>query len=92
MIGENVVELVTLPKGRSGRPSRAMTEAQIPALFAAAAGDRLEAAIKVAVVLAMRPGELRGMDWSTWSPGMGGSGAGSRSRRPAEEGVVQADR
>lgn len=63
MIGENVVALVTLPRGRPGRPSRAMTEVQTQALFQAAKGDRLEAAVKVAVVLAVRPGELRGMDW-----------------------------
>lgn len=40
-----------------------MTEKQAQQLFAAAAGDRLEYAIKTAVALAVRPGELRGMCW-----------------------------
>lgn len=55
--------LVTLPQGRPGRPSRAMTEKQTQALFAAAAGERLEHAVKAVVALAVRPGELRGMCW-----------------------------
>jgi integrase len=63
LIGKNVVELVTLPRGRPGRPSRAMTEQQTQALFKAAKGDRLEAAVEIAVLLAVRPGELRGMCW-----------------------------
>lgn len=63
MIGKNVIELVTLPQGRPGRPSRAMTEAQTQRLFAAAVGERLEFAVKTAVALAVRPGELRGMCW-----------------------------
>ena len=39
LIGRNVIELVTLPQGRPGRPSRAVTERQAEKLFAAAAGN-----------------------------------------------------
>jgi len=78
LIGKNVVELVTLPQGKAGRPSRAMTEDQAKAVFTAARGDRLEAAMITAISLALRPGELREMRWkhivaydphaNAWSP------------------------
>ncbi len=49
LIGRNVVELVDVPKGRAGRPSRAMTEEQATRVLEAAAGQPIEyvRAIKV---------------------------------------------
>jgi integrase len=49
LIGRNVVELVDVPKGRPGRPSRAMTEEQATRVLEAAAGQPIEyvKAIKV---------------------------------------------
>ena len=38
LIGRNVAELVDLPQGRPGRPSRAMTEAQASKVLNAASG------------------------------------------------------
>ena len=42
LIGRNVVELIDLPRGRPGRPSRAMTEEQANKVLDAAAGQPIE--------------------------------------------------
>ena len=39
LIGRNVAELVDLPKGKPGHPSRAMTEAQASKVIQAASGE-----------------------------------------------------
>lgn len=41
LIGRNVVELIDLPKGRPGRPSRAMTQAQAGRVLKAARGQAI---------------------------------------------------
>jgi len=63
-VGANVAELVDLPAGQPGRPSRAMTEDQANAVLTAARGERLENLVKVAFALGMRPGELRALPWA----------------------------
>ena len=42
LIGRNVVELIDLPRGRAGRPSRAMTEEQAAKMLGAATGRSIE--------------------------------------------------
>jgi integrase len=49
LIGRNVVELVDLPKGQPGRPSRAMTEEQASKVLKAATGQPAEYAKAVKV-------------------------------------------
>ena len=51
LIGQNVIELIDLPSGQPGRPSRAMTQAQAGQVFKAASG---KATLFVKVVKASR--------------------------------------
>lgn len=62
-VGINVAELVDLPAGQPGRPSRAMTEDQARTVLATARGERLENLVTVAFALGLRPGELRALRW-----------------------------
>jgi integrase len=59
----NVAELVTAPKGRSGRPSRAMTAAQATALLDAARHNRLHAYVVISLLTGIRTEEARALRW-----------------------------
>ncbi len=59
----NVAELVTTPKGRPGRPSRAMTAVQATALFDAARHNRLHAYVVISLLTGIRTEEARALRW-----------------------------
>ncbi|MFG2195679.1 tyrosine recombinase XerC [Streptomyces sp. NPDC048639] len=62
-VKRNVVELCSIPKGREGRPSKALTLAQAGAVLDAAADSRLHAYIVVALLAGARTEELRALSW-----------------------------
>jgi integrase len=59
----NVADLVTTPKGRPGRPSRAMTAAQACALHDAARQSRLHAYVVISLLTGIRTEEARALHW-----------------------------
>lgn len=59
----NVAELVTLPEGRSGRPSKALTLEQAKAVLAAARGSRLYAYVVLSLLIGIRTEEARPLTW-----------------------------
>jgi integrase len=60
----NVAELVTTPKGRPGRPSRAMTMEQATAMLDSAKAARLHAYVVVSLLTGIRTEEARALQWS----------------------------
>ncbi|CDR08528.1 site-specific integrase [Streptomyces iranensis] len=62
-VKRNVVELCSIPKGREGRPSKALTLAQAEAVLNAAEDSRLHAYIVVALLTGARTEELRPLTW-----------------------------
>jgi integrase len=60
----NVAELVRTPKGRSGRPSKAMTYEQASAMLAHARASRLHAYVIVSLLTGIRTEEARALRWS----------------------------
>ena len=60
----NVAELVTTPKGKLGRPSRAMTLEQATAMLEQAEASRLHAYIVVSLLTGIRTEEARALRWS----------------------------
>jgi integrase len=60
----NVAELVTTPKGKQGRPSRAMTLDQATAMLEAARASRLHAYVVVSLLTGIRTEEARALRWS----------------------------
>ncbi|MEV5770790.1 site-specific integrase [Streptomyces antimycoticus] len=62
-VKRNVVELCSIPKGREGRPSKALALAQAEAVLNAAEGSRLHAYIVVALLTGARTEELRPLTW-----------------------------
>ncbi len=66
----NVVELCSLPQGRPGRPSKALTLAQAEAVLRAAEGTAMHACVVVALLTGARPEELRALTWEhVWLKG-----------------------
>lgn len=63
LVSRNVAALVDPPRQVSVEV-RPFTVAEAKALLAAAAGDRLEAAFRVALTLGLREGEVLGLHWS----------------------------
>ncbi|MDX2706378.1 site-specific integrase [Streptomyces sp. PA03-6a] len=59
----NVAELVTVPEGRSGRPSKALALEQAKALLSAARGTRLYAYIVLSLLIGVRTEEARPLTW-----------------------------
>jgi len=59
----NIVALCSVPKGQTGRPSKALTLAQAEAILAAAEGSRLHAYIVVSLLTGARTEELRALTW-----------------------------
>jgi integrase len=60
----NVAELVSTPKGKPGRPSRAMTLEQATATLEAAKASRLHAYVVVSLLTGIRTEEARALRWS----------------------------
>jgi integrase len=60
----NVAELVTTPKGKEGRPSKAMTLKQTTALLRQAESSRLHAYVVVSLLTGIRTEEARALPWS----------------------------
>jgi integrase len=60
----NVVELVTTPKGNTGRPSRAMTLDQATVMLEHAKASRLCAQVVVSLLTGIRTEEARALRWS----------------------------
>ena len=60
----NVADLVTTPKGKPGRPSRAMTLAQATAMLEQAKASRLHAYVVVSLLTGIRTEEARALRWS----------------------------
>jgi integrase len=60
----NVAELVTTPKGKPGRPSRAMTLDQATAMLDQAKASRLHAYVVVSLLTGIRTEEARALRWS----------------------------
>lgn len=62
-VKRNVSEMIDTPPGQAGRPSRAMTVQEAEKLMSAAEGTRLEALVKLGVLMGLRPGELLALRW-----------------------------
>ncbi len=60
----NVAELVTTPKGKPGRPSKAMTLDQATAMLEQAQASRLHAYVVVSLLTGIRTEEARALRWS----------------------------
>ena len=60
----NVAELVTTPKGRPGRPSKAMALEQATAMLEQAKASRLHAYVVVSLLTGIRTEEARALRWS----------------------------
>jgi integrase len=63
LVSRNVAALVKPPRGRSGRPSKALTLEQTTALLAAAKGTRLHAYIVLSLLSGVRTEEARALRW-----------------------------
>jgi integrase len=63
LVVRNIAELVTMPKGTEGRPSKALTMEQAVAVLAAAALSRLHAYVVVSLLTGIRTEEARALSW-----------------------------
>jgi integrase len=63
MVGRNVATLCTVPTGKVGRPSRALTLDQAQTLLSAAEGKPLGAYVVLALLTGARTEELRALTW-----------------------------
>ena len=68
-VKRNVVALCSVPKGRPGRPSKALTMAQAEAVLRAAENTRMHAYIVLALLTGARTEELRAFTWDHVSLG-----------------------
>lgn len=59
----NVAELVTVPEGRPGRPSKALNLEQAKAVLTAARGSRLYAYLVLSLLIGVRTEEARPLTW-----------------------------
>jgi integrase len=64
-IGRNVAELVTVPQGTKGRPSKALTLEQANALLTAARGSRIHAYVVLSLLTGIRTEEARALTWGS---------------------------
>lgn len=62
-VKRNVVALCSVPKGRGGRPSKALTFAQAEAVLKAAENSRMYAYIVLSLLTGARTEELRALTW-----------------------------
>src|SRR4051794_3230761 len=68
----NVAELVTTPKGKEGRPSKALTSEQATAVLEHAKASRLHAYVVLSLMTGIRTEEARALRWDhvvTWVTG-----------------------
>jgi integrase len=63
-VGRNVAELVTTPKGKEGRPSRALTLDQANAVLEQAKTTSLYAYVALSLMTGIRTEEARALRWS----------------------------
>lgn len=63
MVMRNVAELVTTPKGKDGRPSKALTSAQAAAVLEQAKSSRLHAYVVISLMTGIRTEEARALRW-----------------------------
>ncbi|MBO3751484.1 site-specific integrase [Streptosporangiaceae bacterium NEAU-GS5] len=63
LVLRNVAELVTTPKGRTGRPSKALTLAQATAIMTVAKTSTLNAYVAVSLLTGIRTEEARALRW-----------------------------
>jgi integrase len=63
-VGRNVAELVTTPKGRDGRPSKALTLDQARRVLEQASETRLYAYVALSLLTGVRTEEARALRWS----------------------------
>ena len=71
LVMRNVAELVTTPKGRTGRPSKALTRDQATAVLEKAKTSRLNAYFVVSLMTGIRTEEARELRWDhvvAWVP------------------------
>jgi integrase len=64
MVGRNVADLVTTPRGRQGRPSKALTLDQAIAVLAQARTHWLYAYVTLSLLTGIRTEEARALQWS----------------------------
>ena len=64
MVGRNVADLVATPRGRQGRPSKALTLDQAVAVIAQAQTHWLYAYVAVSLLTGVRTEEARALQWS----------------------------
>jgi integrase len=64
MVARNVADLVTTPKGRKGRPSKALTLDQAIAVLAQARTHWLYAYVALSLLTGVRTEEARALQWS----------------------------
>lgn len=72
MVMRNVAELVTTPKGKAGRPSKALTADQAEAVLEHAKASRLHAYVVISLMTGIRTEEARALRWDhvvTWVKG-----------------------
>lgn len=62
-VKRNVVSLCGVPRGRLGRPSKALTFAQAEAVLVASTGSRMDAYILLSLLTGARTEELRALKW-----------------------------
>jgi len=70
----NVAELVTTPKGRPGRPSKALTLEQATAVLTSAKSSQLNAYVVLSLLTGIRTEEARALRWDhvvAWTKGDG---------------------
>ncbi|MES9541826.1 tyrosine-type recombinase/integrase [Actinomadura sp. NPDC000600] len=63
-IARNVAELVTTPRGRAGRPSKALTLAQANAVLEQAESSPLYAYVVLSLMVGIRTEEARALQWA----------------------------
>lgn len=77
LVRRNVVELVNLPTGRAGRPSKSLTARNVDDVLTKTAPDRLHHYIVVSLLTGARTEELRALRWDhvhlDGDPGAGAS-------------------
>jgi integrase len=64
MVNRNVADLVTTPRGRNGRPSKALTLEQAIAVLAEARRRWLYAYVALSLLTGVRTEEARALQWS----------------------------
>lgn len=63
-VKRNVVALCSAPRGKPGRPSKALTFAQADAILKAAEGSKMHAYIVLSLLTGARTEELRALTWN----------------------------